>query len=536
MSTEAALLAENPAGVAEPSHASRVETQVGVVTSISRRAGESREAPRRGVGRNIQVLAGSQVLSWGMAAVWTLVVSRALGPSRFGLVVSATSVSGIIGIILAVGSQTYLARDIVRDPKSGPQIVGTAMVLKLALVPIVVLVTIVFAELAHYGHEARIVLLFASAMTALTALAVPSQAVFQALERMQYLAWSNLIGNTAQGIIGVVIVLVGLRAEGVMASMAVVAGGVLILNMWWLRRHMRIDFRARVSTLATMSRRSAPLLVSSVFATIYLWIDTVMLSMMTSSRVVGWYGATTTLFQTLLFLPSIIATAWLPRLVSAFGDGREELLAVARAPIQLTLILSIPLAAGTAMFAHVAVVVFYGHRFSSAAPVLVALAVCIPPISMNIILARVATAAGQERIWAGLMIAAAFVNPAINLALITFFQHYEHNGAIGAAWAMVLTEVLLDTVGLLVVGRRVFGGGVMKRLGLTCCASGAMLLAYHFAGPLGQPLALTVGVGVFVGVALKVKVVNQEELGLLIGFARKLIPLTQRGSLREETA
>ena len=46
------------------------------------------------------------------------------------------------------------------------------------------------------------------------------------------------------------------------------------------------------------------------------------------------------------------------------------------------------------------------------------------------------------------MTAAAFVNPAINLVLIALFQHHERNGAIGAAWAMVLTEVALDTVGL----------------------------------------------------------------------------------------
>ena len=96
---------------------------------------------------------------------------------------------------------------------------------------------------------------------------------------------------------------------------------------------------------------------------------------------------------------------------------------------------------------------------------------------MNIILARVAPAGGQERIWAVLMTVAAFVNPAINLGLITLFQHLEGNGAIGAAWAMVLTEVVLDTVGLLVVGRHVLDGGALKRLALTCLASGGMLLA-----------------------------------------------------------
>ena len=56
---------------------------------------------------------------------------------------------------------------------------------------------------------------------------------------------------------------------------------------------------------------------------IYLWIDTIMLTLMTRSDVVGWYGASTQLFQTLMFLPVFVQTAWLPRLVSAFGKAGE---------------------------------------------------------------------------------------------------------------------------------------------------------------------------------------------------------------------
>ncbi len=519
---------------AEPSSDSNIETRVGADALTTSKSGDSRRRSDAVVGRNVGMLAGSQIVSWGMAALWTVIVSRALGPAGFGLVVSATAVTGVIGVLLAFGSQTYLARDLVRDPESGPQIVGTAIVLKLALVPITALATILFTYLAHYGHEARLVVFYGCAMTAFTALAVPSQAAFQALEQMRYLAYGTVIGNTAESIVGIVMVLLGLRAEGVMAGMALMAGVTLLLNVWWLRRYIRIDLRTRLSALLAMSRKSSTFLATSVFALIYLWIDTIMVSLMTRSRVVGWYGATTTLFQTLLFLPSIIITAWFPRLVAASAEGREELLRVARAPLELTLVLCIPLATGTAMFAHVAVVAFYGHGFSRATPVMVALAVCIPPMSMNIVLAKVSQAGGQERIWAVLMTVAAFVNPAINLGLITLFQHLEGNGAIGAAWAMVLTEVVLDTVGLLVVGRHVLDGGALKRLALTCLASGGMLLAYHFAAPLGQPVALVAGVLVFFALALKLSVFNQDEMGLVFGLATKLrIRMNPRASMEQ---
>lgn len=504
--------------VPQPSRDVDAEGQVGGVVS--------QEQSRPVMGRNVAMLTGSQIVTWGMTAIWTLIVPRELGPAGLGLVVSAVSVSSVIGVILAFGSQTYLTRDLVRHPESGPQIVGTAIALRLALLPLVAGVTVGFAYFAHYGAEARIVLLFATATTLFTALAVPPQAAFQALERMQYLAYGNVINKTAQSIVGIILVLLGFGAEGVTADMAIMAGVVFLLNMGWLRRYMRVEFRPRLSALIDMSKKSSAFLVTSVFGMIYLWIDTIMVSIMTNTRVVGWYGAATTLFQTLLFAPTIIATAWLPRLVASSATGREGLMRVARAPVELTLIICIPLAVGTAMFAHVAVVAFYGSAYSHAAPVMVALAVCIPPMSMNVVLAQVAAAQGRQRIWAGLMVTAAFLNPAINLGLITFFQRHDHNGAIGAGWAMVVTEVALDTVGVFMVGRQVLDRGSVKRLALTCAASAGMLGVYDFAAPLGQGIALTAGVVALVALVVRLKILTDDEVRMLVGACRKLRALS----------
>ena len=70
-----------------------------------------------------------------------------------------------------------------------------------------------------------------------------------------------------------------------------------------------------------MVRQSLAYWAFGVFFTIYLWIDALMLSLMTNPEVVGWYGVPMKLFQTFMFLPVVISTAWLPRLVRAFLDG-----------------------------------------------------------------------------------------------------------------------------------------------------------------------------------------------------------------------
>ena len=82
-----------------------------------------------------------------------------------------------------------------------------------------------------------------------------------------------------------------------------------------------------------MVRQSAAYWAFGFFFHIYLWVDALMLSLLTRPEVVGWYGVPMKLFQTFMFLPVVISTAWLPRLVRAFVDGgAERLRRTARVP------------------------------------------------------------------------------------------------------------------------------------------------------------------------------------------------------------
>src|SRR5947209_8303755 len=115
--------------------------------------GKSSEAGRV-VARNVGALAGGQAITWTFTLIWTLIVPRAIGPYGFGILVSAQSVSGVLGIVLGIGARDYLVRETVVTPTAGPRLVGTVFVLRLGLAPVVVLAAVLWARLAHYGHDA----------------------------------------------------------------------------------------------------------------------------------------------------------------------------------------------------------------------------------------------------------------------------------------------------------------------------------------------------------------------------------------------
>jgi O-antigen/teichoic acid export membrane protein len=472
------------------------------------------------LGRNVTALAGGQLVTWTMTLAWTLVVPRLLGPAAIGLIVTAWSVTGILAIALGFGTRNYLVRAIVVDPKQAPPLVATATVLRIMLSPVFLVAVVVYAHFAHYGHEGTLVLYLAGGATILTLLAEPMQAAFQAIERMEYLAISDVINKSVQGLLGIVLAIAGLGAVGFAGCWLVMSGVVLVLDALWLAPYVRLGLRTTVSRLISMARESVAYWAFGLFFMIYLWIDTAMLSLITNPTVVGWYGVPTKIFQTLMFVPVLFSTAWLPRLVSVFERAPEELGRAARTPIELTLLLGLPIGALMATAAEPLIHIVYGSRYAHAVPVMVILGLCVAPMYFNIMLSQVLIAAKRQVVWTWLMAGATVINPAVNAVLIPLTQDRYGNGAIGAAISLLVTELLIVAAGLVLGGRGLMDRGGLRRLVLTAFASAAMWATGFALRPLGAVPSLAAAGAVFVLLAVVLRLVTADE----VAFVRARVP------------
>lgn len=473
--------------------------------------------------RNVSVLAGSQLITWTMTLAWTLVVPRTLGPTNMGTLMAAWAVTGILGVLLGLGTRNYLVREAVVRPDSASGLIGTALVLRVALSPLILGAAFAYGQVVGWDSDAKTVLYLAAVATIFVQIAEPLQAGFQAIERMEYLAYSDIISKSGQGLVGIVVVLLGFRTIGITACWAAMTGLVVVLNLYWLHGRLRIDARTSVKRMAAVARASLPYWAFGLFFMVYLWIDFVMLSLLTTNEVVGWYAVPTRLFQTLMFLPVAVATAWLPHFVRGFEEGGEKLRDAARQPVELVLLLSLPIAALTAVSAGPVIHLLYGAKYAHSAPVLAILGLCIPPMYMNIMLGQVLIAMKRQTSWTVVMAVTTVVNPLLNLGLIPLTQHRYGNGAIGAAISLLLTEIVVVTAGFWLIGRRVFDGGSGRRaaLGLVA-ATAAGGAAWALGGVIGWFPALIVGLLVFAGVSAVLRVFTPGEVELMRQGARKV--------------
>jgi O-antigen/teichoic acid export membrane protein len=194
-----------------------------------------------------------------------------------------------------------------------------------------------------------------------------------------------------------------------------------------------------------------PFWSNNVFLTVYIWIDSVLLSMLVSTREVGYYAAPVQLVTTLGFLPAIVTFAIFPSLSSSFRNDFEQVRLLTRASLTLLISLGLPISAGAALVGPNIIAHIFGPEYAPSGPTMTVLALSITPSYIAILAYYVLAAVDRQRVWAYVLGVVAVVNPIVNFITIPYFQtHYGH-GSIGAAAALLLTDVAISGVGLALI-------------------------------------------------------------------------------------
>src|SRR5437870_3928659 len=72
-----------------------------------------------------------RLLRLGLGVVVSVWIARYLGPHNFGLLNFAIAFASLFGVFATLGLDNIIVRDIVRSPRNGRDILGTAFVLRL---------------------------------------------------------------------------------------------------------------------------------------------------------------------------------------------------------------------------------------------------------------------------------------------------------------------------------------------------------------------------------------------------------------------
>jgi len=391
---------------------------------------------RKTTGNALSILT-SDVMSRMTSFVLYALVARHLGAQEFGQLSLAFTLFYMFQVFAVGGLKTLIVRQVAKDrAKTQLYFVNGCMIVAFtSLASIVALWS--FIHLMHYPPATtRIILLLSFGLLPYSVSAV-SEGIFQAWERMRYIACVNvpvniakvagafLLLTTNRGLYPVVLIL--------LSSFAVIAA----VEVWILLRKFSsepasIDFHF---SLATMRSAATFLGIDGTLA-VMSSLNILLLSKLATETEVGLYGAATQLMVPLLLVYQSIAQSIFPLMCRKMEPGFQNLKRIAEQAMELLLVLALPAAAGLFFIGDRALSLLYKNpAFSQAFPALRIVTWVLILQVFTSVLGQVLVASHREKITLRIVLVDTVVNLLVGWLLIAMF------GLRGAAVALLLTRV-----------------------------------------------------------------------------------------------
>jgi O-antigen/teichoic acid export membrane protein len=472
--------------------------------------------------RNALLQAGSQVITWVFAWALLIFLPRYLGDDGFGRLFFAISFAMIASIFLNLGVNTFLMREVSREPESGPNLLANAMSMKLTMASIVYVAMMVVVR--NLGMSAEAVkatdiigfaflvgsfgLTFSSYLLAEQQGKGPAMAIVY--EKFVVTAGSVAMLVSGHGLVAV--------------AWMHLAGSVVSTTYLGFTLYRRTPFRLSVErdVMRRLLMGSAPFLIWIVFGEIYVRIDVLMLSSMTGDDVVGWYGAAFRLYGTMLFVPNIFMSTVFPAIARKFASPGEAANVATRRSFNLMLLVAVPIGLGMTLVARPIVDLLFGlEQFGHSVANLRIFGLCMVFVCIDVVLGSVLIANDKQKQWSYAAISAAALNPLLNLVLIPLTSAKMGNGGYGAAIATLITEIYMMVVAIKLLPPGIFDEQA-KLTAVKAALAGALMMGV--VAPLeflGLVPVLAVGAVIYLASVVMLRVLPEEDVAHLLHALRR---------------
>jgi len=414
------------------------------------------------------------MVTWGIALSMRVLLPRWLGPETFGLQNAAEAFATTCFVVLSLGMDVYIRKEIPVRPEHTNEFFGAVMVFRLLMTALLLGGIACFMWLVgRSALEMRVTLLFGVAQT-FSIIKESLAALLHARGTVDGLSVNNIVGKILWGSGILFSVFVVERLEGIPLALL---GSKLLesLGCWWLaRKHLGLRFmNIRVGALKVVLLSCLPLYLNQMFHTVYNKVDISLLSFFVGNQEAGWYGAASSLASIALLITPFFGWVVMPLFARARHRSQEEFNQVLRRMLELILTISVPISLFIALGADFWILTFSGPQYHEAIWAMRLLA----PIYTFMYISMVSGTAliMEERAWTLTWISAAgmVLNPLLNALFLRPALQWmgPGGGGVGAAVIQLLTEGGVMLIMFAALGKRCFdrrSTGVLFKTGVVC--------------------------------------------------------------------
>jgi O-antigen/teichoic acid export membrane protein len=465
--------------------------------------------------RNTVLVLAAKVVARLIALVTVIATLKWLTPGPYGTFTTLVNYTAIVSVVLDLGFNVLYVREGARHPTEIQRYLRNVMSLRVLMA--VGSFVILAVALAVAGLSSLLVPGFL--LMVLTSYSSLLRNTLYAVQRLGYEA----VAVVLESAVLLALVIIGIKIQAgvsyfVWAYAAQYAFSCVYFAfvLAW-KKIAIVGWRFEPQLLREWFFQGLPFALTFVLTILYFKVDQPILYALRQHEEAGWYAAAYKPFEALLFIPMTLLSVVFPVLSVYFRERPQELADAVSRFFKALLVVGWPIAVGLFMLAHPLTKTFLYPESEPALRIL-ALALAIGFVNNAFIGALSASDHQLSFTWAaGWSLVA---NVALNLILIPFF------GYRGAAWATVMTEVVLGVAGWVLTARHIGRIPVFLiswRPILAGIIMGAALIPVRNLDGLQILIPIVFGAAVYAGAALLLRAVTADE----IAFARRALALAR---------
>lgn len=401
-------------------------------------------------------------------------IARSLGSLVFGKFNFAYAVSIIAVLFMDMGINYMLIRDMAKNRSLVSKYIANSFIVKTALSIVVFVFVYLIFSTSNYPDETKIlvyILVFFAFLKSFTELLF---SVFKAYEAMHYEAVFKILRMAATLAFGLFAIRFYKDIVILSAIFVIVEAVIFILSLYavWSRL-VKINASFDYGFSKKILKDAVPFSLSMIFASIYFYIDSIMLSVMKGDGAVGTYSAAYNLTLAILFIPGMYVFAIYPVLSKNLGKFRQKIVLIYERSFKYMYMIGLPISIGFFILAQNIILFTYGREFFPSVAVLklVSWFVFIKFVSF---ITGIMLSVHMQHLRTLSQGITALLNIILNLLLIPRY------GFIGAGIATLISEAVLFALTFIFVSKFIHAFNALKILYKPLIASAVMAMILVF--------------------------------------------------------
>ena len=495
----------------------------GVPSRAASRPEGQRETDSHIIGRNSLVLLFRYAGMWVLNSILVLFLPRYLGDTGMGHLQYALSLVSMFGVVTALGVRQFLIKEVAKENASLSRLLAPTPGVRLLASAGVLAAIFAVGALTGNSEEGRIAVYIAALWMTIHSFGELMASVLHGREDMSRPAFAEMVKKIVVVGAGVGVLVLGWGLTGYLTVLVVGVTIELAMNARYVAQLVPIRARFEIPAMKRIVVGGSPFLFMGAILVVYHHFDVIMLKYYTNEAVVGWYAAALQIFHAVQFLPMVLATAILPTLSRAHSTNVSSVAPIVKKAFAIGGLVMAPVALGLSLTADTIINLLpYPDSFQNTVPLLSIQALSIPVTAFLTILGTIAAAVDRQKIWAIALLGTLILNITMNVFLIQYFDASQGNGAIGAALATLLSELVMVVVGVTIMPKGVMDRSTVLTFAKIGVAAGGMLAVGLGAKAIGMNVGLMIVVTAVAYGALVVatRLVSADDIRFLKELVR----------------